>query len=395
MRHHQYNPDFQFVKGPVPFDKYTDQSLLKYCLGATMYMPGNRNFARAILDRKYPGLTSMVLCFEDACREEDVPAAEAESIRLLDTLHEEVRKGRLRYEDIPLIIFRVRSVEQFHHFSGMLRPEHIRFLCAFNFPKFNAGNGTAYFSHLKELNDRFGEIIYGMPILEDDGIAFKETRMSELLGVKRILDRYKEYVLNIRVGGTDFSSCFGVRRGISYTIYDIAPVRDCLTDILNMFIRGNDYVVSGPVWEYFRASKAMRFRDLPESDFHETLIKRTPIVNDAVDGLLRELILDKANGFIGKTIIHPTHLNYVNGMLAVTKEEYDDACQILRTAGGVIKSANNNKMNEIGPHRRWAEKLYMRAQAYGVIENEARYPALFENREREGLLHEEYRDAAL
>ncbi len=395
MRHHQYNPDFQFVKDPVSFDKYTDRSLLQYCLGATMYMPGNKNFAQAILGRKYPGLTSMVLCFEDACREEDVPAAEAQSIRLMDTLLEEVGKGRLKAQDIPLIIFRVRSVEQFHHFTDMLRPEHIRFLCAFNFPKFSASNGTAYFSHLKELNDRFGEIIYGMPILEDYSIAFKETRLPELLGIKQILDQYKAYVLNIRVGGTDFSSCFGVRRGINYTIYDIMPVRDCLMDILNMFIRYNDYVVSGPVWEYFRASRAMRFRDLPDADFHETLIKRTPIVNDAVDGLLRELILDKANGFIGKTIIHPTHLNYVNGMLAVTREEYDDACQVLRTAGGVIKSVNGNKMNEIGPHRRWAEKLYMRAQAYGVIENEASYPKLFERQERGMYLYDEVQDASV
>ena len=121
----------------------------------------------------------------------------------------------------------------------------------------------------------------------------------------------------------------------------------------------------------------MRFQPLPEFDFTTALIKHETILNDAVDGLLRELILDKANGFIGKTIIHPTHLNYVNGMLAVTKEEYDDAVQILHTSGGVIKSTTANKMNEIGPHKNWAEKLYYRAQAYGVIENEHSYLELF------------------
>jgi len=150
-------------------------------------------------------------------------------------------------------------------------------------------------------------------------------------------------------------------------------VRDCLLDILNMFIRNNDYTVSGPVWEYFRASKEMRFKDLPVVDVQESLIKREPIINAAVDGLMREIILDKANGFIGKTIIHPTHLNYVNGLMAVTREEYEDASQILDTSGGVIKSASGNKMNEIGPHRNWAERLLMRAQAYGVVENEQSY----------------------
>ena len=126
----------------------------------------------------------------------------------------------------------------------------------------------------------------------------------------------------------------------------------------------------------------MRFEPLPEFDFTTALIKHEQILNDAVDGLLRELTLDKANGFIGKTIIHPTHLNYVNGMLAVTKEEYDDAIQIMNTSGGVIKSENANKMNEIGPHKNWAEKLYYRAQAYGVIENEISYLDLFNSHKK-------------
>ena len=227
------------------------------------------------------------------------------------------------------------------------------------------------------MNEKFNEIIYGMPILESREIAHKETRMDELIKIKEILDRFRELVLNIRVGGTDFSSCFGVRRGINYTIYDIMTVRDCLQDILNVFTRDNEYCVSGPVWEYFRASKEMKFEELPETDFHETLLKHETIINDAIDGLLRETILDKANGFIGKTIIHPTHIQYVNGMLAVTREEYEDALQIMGTSGGVIKSANANKMNEIGPHRRWAEKLIMRAKAYGVIEDEGSYLRLF------------------
>ena len=47
---------------------------------------------------------------------------------------------------------------------------------------------------------------------------------------------------------------------------------------------------------------------------------RTPIINEAIDGLLREVILDKANGFVGKTIIHPSHARYANAMQAVTKK---------------------------------------------------------------------------
>lgn len=375
MKHHQYNPTYKFIKDPIDFNKYTDRSLLQYCLGATMYMPGTKDFSQSIIEKKYPGLTSMVMCFEDACKEEDVPAAEVNSISVLSTLHDKEQKGELNYEDVPLIFFRVRNVEQFKHFSTMLEPKHIRYITGFNFPKFNALNARDYMEHLVKLNNKFGEIIYGMPIIEDSRVAFKETRISELLEIKRVMDDYKELVLNVRVGGTDFSSCFGVRRGINYTIYDVMTVRDCLMDILNFFTRDNDYTVSGPVWEYFRVNKRMKFGDLPKIDMQDTLLKRTPVINDAVDGLMRELILDQANGFMGKTCIHPSHLNFINGMLAVTQDEYNDAYQILNTSGGVVKGSKG--MNEIKPHTNWAVKIMKRADAYGVIECEKSYGQLF------------------
>lgn len=377
MKHQLYNPNFKFVKEPEEFNKYTDKSILQYCLGATMYMPGTKDFTEAILTKKYPGLTSMVMCFEDACKIEDVPQAEVNSIHLLDTLSGKLENGEITYADIPLLIFRVRSIEQFRHFASMLKPEHIKVITGFNFPKFNKDNGEAYFAYLKELNEIFGEIIYGMPIIEDMSVARKETRIEQLTGIKEILDRYKELVLNVRVGATDFSACFGARRDVDYTIYDIMTVRDILTDILNMFTRDGDYTVSGPVWEYFRINKKLKFGELPKVDLQQSLLRRIPLVNAEVDGLMRELILDKANGFVGKTIIHPSHINYVNGMLAVTKEEYEDALQILDTSGGVVKSAKSNKMNEIGPHHLWAEKVALRATVYGVIENEQKYLELF------------------
>ena len=376
MRHHAYQSSDTFVVEPINFDKYTDRDLLRYCLGATMYMPGTKDFLDPILTKKYPGLTSLVMCFEDACKEELVPQAEDNALSLLDALNNQIDQGNIAYDEIPLIVFRVRNVDQFKRFSARLKKEQIRLITAFNFPKFNAENGEAYYEHLETLNERFGEIIYGMPILEAKEMAYIETRLPELIGVKEILDRHKRLVLNVRVGGTDWSSVFGVRRGINYTIYDILTVTDCLKDVLNVFARNNDYSVSGPVWEYFRAKKEMKFADLPTS-INASLFRREPLINDAVDGLLRELLLDRANGFIGKTIIHPTHIPYVNGMLAVTDEIYQDALQVLNTSGGVIKSASGNKMNEIGPHKCWAEKIIMRSKAYGVIPNESCYIKLF------------------
>lgn len=377
MRHHKYNPEFRFVVEPIDFNKYTKREVLQYCLGATMYMPGFKDFLAKIIEKSMPGLTSMVMCFEDACIEERLIEAEENTLNMLEEISTYLDSGRITYDDIPLIFCRVRTPEQFECFSSRLTKHHLKALAGFNFPKFNTANGEEYFSHLKKLNVEFNEILYGMPIIEDSAVAFKETRMQELLGIKAILDKYRDIVLQVRVGATDFSSCFGVRRGIDYTIYDIHTVRDCLTDILNVLERNNDYVISGPVWEYFGANVDMKFKELPKQDIQLSIINRIPILNDAVDGLLREVILDKANGFVGKTIIHPTHIKYVNGMQAITREEYQDACQILGATGGVIKSTNANKMNEVKPHQSWAKKIYNIAQVYGVIEDASCYIELF------------------
>lgn len=378
MKHHEYNPNFPFVVQPEEFNKYTDKNLLQYCLGATMYMPGTKDFSEKILKKEISGLTSMVFCFEDACPENCVEEAEKNVIHVLDVLSDALEKGTITQNDLPLIFCRVRNEEQFIRFSNQLKKKHIQVLTGINFPKFNVHNGYVYMFLLKQLNEKFGEILYGMPIIEDPEVAMKETRMEELMGIKRILDQYKDLILQVRVGATDFSSYFGVRRGVDYSIYDILTVREILSDIINVFGRFNEYVISGPVWEYFRASKEMMFKDLPSYDVQDCLLKRIPIVNTEIDGLLREVVLDKANGFVGRTVIHPTHIKYVNAMQAVTNEEYQDAIHILNSEhGGVFKGENGNKMNEVKPHTNWATKIYMRSRAYGVIENETSYIKLF------------------
>lgn len=378
MRHHLYNPGFEFVVEPEHFNKYTERELLQYCLGATMYMPGIKDFAPKILSGAMPELATIVLCFEDACPEDKVPEAEENVHKLLDTVTNAVEEGRLDADKVPLIFVRIRNLAQFKRFGEALTKNQVKSLCGINFPKFNAENGYEYYAYLQDLNERFGEIIYGMPIIEDAEVAYKESRLQELTGIRKILDKYHDLVLQVRVGGTDFSSVFGVRRGVDYSLYDIMAVRECLSDIINVCGRNNDYVISGPVWEYFRAPKEMMFEELPKHGLEDYLMKRLPLVNNEIDGLLREVILDKANGFVGRTVIHPSHVKFVNALMAVTKEEYDDACMILgHTEGGVIKGTGANKMNEVKPHTNWAKKIANRARAFGVIENEGAYVKLF------------------
>lgn len=369
MRHHAYNSDFAFVKTPIDFNKYTDRDTLQYCLGATLYMPGTKGIKEKIVNHLLP-VTSFVMCCEDAIKEEDLPAAEQNILDTMDYFSDIIEAGKLSYDDIPLIFVRVRNPEQFKSFTSRITKKQASVLTGFNFPKFNSKNALGVLRTLVETNARLGATLYGMPILEGEEIAFRESRDQELLLLRNILEPYKELILNIRVGGTDMSSLFGVRRGINSTVYDIMTVRDALSDVLNAFNRFNDYCVSAAVWEYFRAYKDDDIDDVIKRNFHNALIKGEEIVNPAIDGLLKEVMLDRANGFVGKTIIHPTHAKFVNAMFTVVEEEYNDALQILNTSGGVIKSEGGGKMNEIGPHHRWAEKIVRRANVYGVVKNE-------------------------
>lgn len=377
MKHHLYNKGFKFISEPIEFNKTTQKNVLQYCLGATLYMPGTKDILNKILQKQFNEITSLVMCFEDAIPEEDLEKAETNVLYHLEKIAEAFDKEELTINDIPLIFLRVRNLEQFKIFLTKLTKRQAKVLSGFVFPKFHSRNAGYYLHFLNEANYKFNTVLYGMPILEGKEIAYQETRNNELSILQNILEPYKNLILNIRVGGTDFSSLFGVRRGINYTIYDIFTVRDCLADILNYFTRVEDeYSVSAPVWEYFLADRKHNIDKFIDKDIHKSILNRTPIIDEAIDGLLREVIIDKANGFIGKTIIHPSHAKYVNAMQTVTKEEYDDAIQILNANGGVVKSHNLNKMNEINPHRSWAKKIYYRSQAYGVIENDLSFVEL-------------------
>ena len=162
--------------------------MLQYCLGATMYMPGTKDFLPKILNCAMPGLTTIVFCFEDACAESEVPVAEENVLRTLDAISTAIDTGTLNHDDVPLIFCRVRNQEQFVSFSERLTPHMAKALTGINFPKFNSENGDAYFAHLKKLSTELGEILYGMPIIEDPRVAYKESRMQELMSIRAILN---------------------------------------------------------------------------------------------------------------------------------------------------------------------------------------------------------------
>nr|WP_269448613.1 HpcH/HpaI aldolase/citrate lyase family protein [Metabacillus kandeliae] len=371
---------------PERFTKHSDQKLLSYALGAALYMPGSRtSIAQDLLSGKYlqgkhEGLTSMVICLEDSIADHEVETAEQNIAMCMAEVAEGIEKQRFFQEDLPLIFIRVREPAQMQRLAAVLAP-YLGLIAGFIFPKISSGNVREYFSLLQSLTKEHKEILYGMPILETPEVIYRETRMEELLEIKRVLDEYKSLVLNVRLGGTDLSGIYGIRRSRGTTIYDISVIRDCITDIINVFGRSSEeYVISGPVWEYFNGKTRLLKPQLRQTPFRnasgsEGLKLRDELLSRYDDGLIQEILLDGANGLVGKTIIHPSHIKIVNALNVTAKEEYLDAAAILEqslTYNGVIKSEFANKMNEIKPHASWARKVMLKSKIYGVFhENES------------------------
>src|SRR6185312_7169360 len=102
---------------------------------------------------------------------------------------------------------------------------------------------------------------------------------------------------------------------------------------------------------------------------------RAQLIAADLDGLIREVALDRANGLTGKTVIHPSHVAAVHSLSVVTHEEYQDTLDIIGTAsaGGVASSTYRNKMNESKPHAAWARRTMLRARAFGVAREDVSF----------------------
>ncbi|WP_131770965.1 HpcH/HpaI aldolase/citrate lyase family protein [Candidatus Protofrankia californiensis] len=379
MRHFGFlaadRADALFHRLPEEILPAADRRLVATALGATLYAPGTRPTLAADVRRQVSaGVTSMVLCLEDAIADHEVPAAEANIVAALRDLGE---NPPATAGGPPLLFVRVRDTDQISRVTAQLDASSSAMLGGFVLPKFDPEGGVAALAAVVRASDRLGRLLWAMPVLESPQVIFRETRVQTLLGVRDLVDKHGDIVLAVRIGATDLCGLFGLRRDRDLTIYDIAVVRDCIADIVNVCGRGGEHVVSGPVWEYFAQPERLFVSSLRVTPFEEADLvddsadgarMRSRLVSADLDRLIREVVLDKANGLLGKTVIHPSHVPAVHALHVATHEEYTDAMTILAdNVGGVRPSHYANKMNELRPHRTWAEGVLRRARAFGVL----------------------------
>lgn len=381
MRHFEFLDDAAterlFHRVPEQFDRASDRDLLAVALGATLYSPATRPTIEQDLASAYArGVVCSVLCLEDAIADRDVEYAEKNLVHQLGQLFE---SGGPR----PLVFVRVRRPEQVSHLVDGLG-ELANGLDGIVVPKFTASTGGPFLDEISAAASRLSHRLWVMPVIESPEVFQLETRVSSLLGIRETLAGHDAEVLAVRIGATDLSAVLGLRRHPDITVYDVQPIASVIGDIVNMLGRrdGSGYVVTGPVWEHFDNRERIFKPQLRETPFTAQAVRvlRRSLISKGLDGLMKEVALDQANGLLGKTVIHPSHVPAVHSLSVVTHEDHVDALDVVdaATGGGVSASKYRNKMNEASPHLAWAQATLLRARAFGVAHEDVSFVDLLE-----------------
>ena len=317
-----------------------NNSLLYYSVGALLYCPANRkNIADSIVKQRFGTKYSLALCLEDTIRDDSV--AEAEHI-LVQTLRQLDQRSMQNDFYVPKIFVRVRNARQIGRLHKAFG-ESARLITGYILPKFSLENADGFIQEIIKVNEASATPVYTMPIFESPSIIDLRTRYEILYQLKQKLDSVEKNVLNIRVGGNDLCHMFGFRRHDDESIHQIRPIATIFSDIITVY--GMDYVVSGPVWEYYQSSNWQK-------------------------GLYHELADDKLCGFVGKTVIYPSQIEVVNEAYKVPQKDYQDAAAVLNwdksSHSLVAGSVSKERMNEYKTHSNWALRTLLMAEYFGI-----------------------------
>lgn len=331
-----------FYKLPKYFDKNYDINILRYAIGALLYIPAiNKDMLYKAFSGKIDEIGSISMCLEDAIGVN----GEMESIENVKEIFNYLKNSQKAKEELPLIFIRFRNLEQMLRVSDVLK-ENLEYLTGIIIPK---ANKEIISEFLNRLHDLKCESLYIMPIIETTEFINVETKDKAFLGLYKVVKENKERILNIRIGVTDILGCYGLRRNKKLTIYDNIIFNKFCADLMGT-IGGNsdiDIPISGGVSEFY---------DLKNEEI--------------LDSYIKEINLDKLNAFVGKTVIHPLQLKVVQAMNVMSYEDYIDAKNIIENVDckcGVSASFSEQRMNEVNPHLKWAKRIMILADIYGVL----------------------------
>lgn len=370
MRHYMHLPennlDKIFYIKPSDFDIITKKSDLRYCLGATLYLPATKYIAPYLLEKRYTHLTSYAMCFENLIHEKNISIAEKTVLNTLRTLKMAEDENRIQKNDLPLFFIHVKDYIQFEEYYNTLVNEKdiMKYISGFILPKFSSKNACFYIDTMSKIRKDYPHI-FALPIIENNEIISLTSRVDELIALESIISKHKEMILGIKLSGSYITSVLGTRLYESMSIYDIGISASIIYDIINSFINLSidDISIYATSWD----KKITSYHSLAKSanGFDENrIIFNHPFTHDSsIDGFIREVLLDRLNGCVGKTVFYPNQISIVNALYSVNKKEYDLACEI------ISDRKNINSTNDQIKNYKWAKKIMSLSRIYGVLKD--------------------------
>ena len=353
-----------FYKKPEAFDNTTKKNQLRYALGATLYLPATKYIAPYLLEKRYSHLTSFVMCFENLIEERNINIAEKTLLNTLRTLKMAENENRINKDELPLFFIHVRDPLQFERLYEILIKEKdiISYISGFFLPKFNSNNADAYLSTVKKIR-LISEYIYALPIIESKEIIFLASRISELITLEKTIFEYRDMILGIRIGGSYINSVLGVNSLEAMSIYDVGITASIIYDIINSFINLSyeDIAIYSSSWD----KKITSFQTVSKSsnafDQNKVIYNHAFTHDPSLDGFIREILLDKLNGCVGKTVVYPNQISIVNALYSVERKDYELALS--------INSSNEPSLNygEQINNKIWSNKILSLSKIYGVL----------------------------
>ena len=276
-------------------------------LGGTLYVPAvHKNLKAILLDSKYDFLTSVVICFEDSIRDNDLQKAMQHFKNILQSYVPKKLKVFIRPRNIQNLKI-IMSLKNIDNIDG------------FVLPKIDLQNIKNYFNFFK--ND-----FYLMPTIE------KILDYNELKELSKIFK--EQNILSIRIGIEDILGDFGIVRESSKPYFDNLIMNNFIYILFDNFKK--DFNVSAPVFPYFENKEILK----------------------------QELKIEVELQIFNKTIIHPNQSKIINKFYKVSKQDLDIAKLLLEDKKAIFEV--DKRMYEYATHKKWAVNLIKRAKIYGT-----------------------------
>lgn len=287
-----------------------------YQLGASLYVPALHPRLGAVLARReFPTLKSVIVCTEDAVAERDLPTA---LLRLGQVLSVATSApGLLRF-------VRVRNPAVLRNVLAMPGSEQ---LDGFVLPKITPQALAQYVRLLRGTPHRI------MPTLETAEVF--EPDAMRVLRAALLRPEVRERVLALRIGGNDLLRVLGMRRPRDVTLYE-TPLGALLAQLVLIF-RPHGFALTAPVFD---------------------------LLDD--EALLREEARrDLAFGFHGKTAIHPAQISTIEDVFKVKPTDLEAAHRLVQPDCPAVFKLGGT-MYEAAVHAPWAQRVFARAQHFGI-----------------------------